>query len=102
MIVNKKNIETFSKNLSELDEIKGRSLWFDARQRFFNNRAAVVSLILLSIILIFFFICPLFAQWTNEEIDWVFSVIFQLKVFHPLRMVISLELMNLEEIYIQE
>ena len=71
MIVNKKNIEDLSKNLSELDEIKGRSLWFDARQRFFNNKAAVVSLILLSMIIIFSFLGPLFAQWTNEEIDWV-------------------------------
>ena len=71
MIVNKKNIEDLSKNLSEFDEIQGRSLWYDARQRFFNNKAAVVSLILLSMILIFSFLGPLFAQWTNEEIDWV-------------------------------
>jgi len=71
MIINKKNIEDFSKNLSELDEIKGRSLWHDARQRFFNNKAAVTSLILLSMILIFSFLGPLFAQWSNEEIDWV-------------------------------
>jgi len=71
MIVNKKNIEDLSKNLSELDEVKGRSLWFDARKRFFSNKAAVISLILLSMILIFSFIGPLFAQWTNEEIDWV-------------------------------
>ena len=70
MIVNKNNIEDLSKNLSELDEIKGRSLWYDARQRFFNNKAAVVSLIFLSIILIFSFLGPIFAQWTNEEIDW--------------------------------
>ncbi len=71
MIVNIKNIEDLSNNLSELDEIKGRSLWFDARKRFFNNKAAVISLILLSMILIFSFIGPLFAKWTNEEIDWV-------------------------------
>ncbi len=70
MIVNKKNIEDLSKNLSELDEIKGRSLWYDARQRFFKNKAAVISLILLSMILVFSFIGPIFAQWTNEEIDW--------------------------------
>ena len=70
MIINKKNIEDFSKNLSELDEIKGRSLWYDARLRFLKNKAAVTSLIILSIILIFAFLGPLFAQWTNEEIDW--------------------------------
>jgi len=71
MMVNKKYFEDLSKNLSELDEIKGRSLWFDARKRFFNNKAAVISLIALSMILIFSFIGPLFAKWTNEEIDWV-------------------------------
>jgi oligopeptide transport system permease protein len=70
MIINKKNIEDFSKNFSELGEIKGRSLWHDARLRFFKNKSAVTSLIILSIILIFIFLGPLFAQWTNEEIDW--------------------------------
>ena len=70
MILNKKNIEDLSKNISELGEIKGRSLWLDARLRFLKNKAAVTSLIILSIILIFAFLGPLFAQWTNEEIDW--------------------------------
>ena len=70
MIINKKNIEDLSKNLSESDDIIGRSLWHDARIRFFKNKAALTSLIILSIILIFTFIGPLFAQWTNEEIDW--------------------------------
>ena len=69
MIINK-NIEDLSKNLSESGEIKGRSLWYDARIRFFKNKAAVTSLIILSIILIFTFLGPLFAQWSNEEIDW--------------------------------
>lgn len=70
MIINKKNIEDLSKHISELDEIKGRSLWYDARLRFLKNKAAVTSLIILSIVLIFAFLGPLFAQWTNEEIDW--------------------------------
>ena len=70
MIINKKKIEDLSKNLSESGEIIGRSLWYDARIRFFKNKAAVTSLIILSIILIFTFLGPLFAQWSNEEIDW--------------------------------
>ena len=70
MIINKKKIEDLSKNLSESGEIIGRSLWYDARIRFFKNKAAVTSLIILSLILIFAFLGPLFAQWTNEEIDW--------------------------------
>ena len=70
MIINKKNIEDLSKNFSESGGIKGRSLWYDARTRFLKNKAAVTSLIILSIILIFTFLGPLFAQWSNEEIDW--------------------------------
>ncbi len=52
------------------DDIKGRSLWQDARRRFFRNKAAVVSLIFLGIILLFSFAGPYFAVWSNEEIDW--------------------------------
>ncbi len=47
MIINKKNIEDLSKNISELGEIKGRSLWYDARLRFLKNKEAVTSLIIL-------------------------------------------------------
>ncbi len=51
-------------------EIKGRSLWSDARRRFFQNKAAVGGLIALTIIVLISFIGPYFAVWTNEEIDW--------------------------------
>ena len=69
MIIFKKNIETLSKNLSA-EEIQGRSLWYDARMRFFKNKAAVTSLFLLLAILFFSFFGPFLAQWSNEEIDW--------------------------------
>ena len=58
-----------SKNLST-EEIQGRSLWYDARMRFFKNKAAVTSLFLLLAILFFSFFGPFLAQWSNEEIDW--------------------------------
>jgi len=70
MIMFKKDIEKLSKNLSNYEEMKGRSLWEDARIRFFKNKAAVMSLIFLSAILFFSFFGPLMAKWTNEEIDW--------------------------------
>jgi oligopeptide transport system permease protein len=35
--------------LASLDEVKGRSLWADARRRFFRNKAAVAGLVLLVI-----------------------------------------------------
>jgi len=71
MIVFNKNIKKFADNLSQIDEVKGRSLWYDARVRFFKNKAAVTSLLTLVLVLLFTFFGPLFAQWSNEEIDWI-------------------------------
>jgi len=52
------------------DAPKGRSLWSDARRRFFRNRAAVAGLIVLAAIALFALIGPLIAPWDYEEIDW--------------------------------
>ena len=71
MIVFNKNIKKLADHLSQIDEVKGRSLWYDARVRFFKNKAAVTSLLTLVLVLLFTFFGPLFAQWSNEEIDWV-------------------------------
>ena len=70
MIILTKDIEPLSKNLSSYDDVQGRSLWQDARIRFFKNKAAVISLFLLLAILFFSFFGPFLAQWSNEEIDW--------------------------------
>jgi oligopeptide transport system permease protein len=59
-----------AEKLVEAEEIKGRSLWQDARNRFFRNKAAVGALIALLGVVAFTLIGPLFAQWSNEEIDW--------------------------------
>ena len=48
----------------------GRSLWSDARRRFFRNRAAVASLIVLVLVAAFAIFGDLVASWSNEEIDW--------------------------------
>jgi len=56
--------------MNEIVEVKGRSLWTDARHRFFQNKAAVAGLIALTIIVLISFIGPYFAVWSNEEIDW--------------------------------
>ena len=52
------------------DPIEGRSLWQDARARFFRNKAAVGSLIVLAAVLLFAAFGKFAAQWSNEEIDW--------------------------------
>ncbi len=70
MIINKHNIIKLSENLSDITEVKGRSLWQDALSRFLKNKAAVISLATIFIILLFSFLGPYFAIWDNEEIDW--------------------------------
>ncbi|MGZ2257967.1 ABC transporter permease subunit [Roseobacter sp. A03A-229] len=50
--------------------IKGRSLWADARARFFRNRAAVAGLIVLILVAAFALIGPFISPWNNEDIDW--------------------------------
>ena len=71
MIVFNKKIKKLADDLSQINEVKGRSLWYDARVRFFKNKAAVTSLLTLVLVLLFIFFGPLFAQWSNEEIDWI-------------------------------
>ncbi len=70
MIIHKHNIIKLSENLSDITEVKGRSLWQDALSRFLKNKAAVISLATIFIILLFSFLGPYFAVWNNEEIDW--------------------------------
>lgn len=56
--------------LDTAPEVKGRSLWVDARIRFFRNKAAVVSLIILICIFLFAMFGSMLTPWSNEEIDW--------------------------------
>jgi oligopeptide transport system permease protein len=41
------DIDALTRRLATLDEVKGRSLWADARRRFMRNRAAVGGVVLL-------------------------------------------------------
>jgi len=60
MILPNKKIKILSDNLSNMKVIKGRSLWYDAKVRFFKNKAAFTSLIILLLVLFFSFIGPFF------------------------------------------
>jgi oligopeptide transport system permease protein len=48
----------------------GRSLWKDARIRFFRNRAAAAALVVLILISVFAFFGGFIAQYDGESIDW--------------------------------
>ncbi len=51
-------------------EVKGRSLWADARVRFVRNKAAMVSLVVLILVFLFAFFGHLLTPYDNETIDW--------------------------------
>ena len=52
------------------DAVQGRSLWADARARFVRNHAAMGGLVVLVAVCLFALFGNVFAQWSNEEIDW--------------------------------
>lgn len=52
------------------EQIKGRSLWVDARQRLFRNKAAVTSMIILGIILFLAVFADLLSPHSYEALDW--------------------------------
>ncbi|WP_374655872.1 ABC transporter permease subunit [Dongia sp.] len=51
-------------------EVKGRSLWADARRRFMHNKAAVAGLIILAIVTLLCFGAPYLGLRAQDEIDW--------------------------------
>ena len=53
-----------------VEAVQGRSLWQDARTRFFRNKAAVAGLVVLVFVFVFAFFGQFLAQWSNEEVDW--------------------------------
>ena len=54
----------------ELSQIKGRSLWQDARVRFFRNKAAVLGLIVLILVGLFALFGGFFAQYEPDHVDF--------------------------------
>ena len=64
--MNKNNI----KIVESYANIKGRSLWIDARRRLFQNKAALISLFLLFFIAFLSFFGPFFLQYNFSDTDW--------------------------------
>ncbi len=64
--MNKKHI----KIVEDYSNIKGRSLWIDARRRLFQNKAAVVSLFLIFLIAFLSFFGPFFLKYSFSDTDW--------------------------------
>ncbi|WP_417528750.1 oligopeptide ABC transporter permease OppC [Marinomonas shanghaiensis] len=70
MITSKDKIQAVEQFAEKVVEVEGRSLWQDARRRFFSNHAAVTSLIILLLITAIALLGPLFSQWNYDDIDW--------------------------------
>jgi len=57
-------------DITDFTAVRGRSLFRDAMDRFVQNKAAMASVVVLGLVVAFVIFGPLFAQWSNEEIDW--------------------------------
>ena len=64
--MNKKHI----KIIEDYSNIKGRSLWVDARRRLFQNKAAVISLFLIFSVAFLSFFGPFFLKYSFSDTDW--------------------------------
>ena len=70
--INQKNADFVEQVVDRIEEmqLEGRSLWQDAKRRFFRNKAAVASLIILAFIIVFITVAPWFFPFTYEDTDW--------------------------------
>lgn len=59
-----------AEEVNEEVQIRGRSLWRDARDRFFRNKAAIGCMVVLALVVAFTVFGPYFAVWDNESPDW--------------------------------
>ena len=69
MVIDATRMKDLGDRLAE-GEVKGRSLWADARRRFFRNKAAVGGLVTLALVTLLALFGDSLAQWSNEEIDF--------------------------------
>jgi oligopeptide transport system permease protein len=56
--------------LKAVEEIKGRSLWVDARRRLLGNRAAVASIIILALVTLLAILAPLLSPFAYNEVNY--------------------------------
>jgi len=56
--------------LKSSEDVKGRSLWMDARRRLFHNRAALASMIILGLIAVLAVLAPLLSPYSYDEVNY--------------------------------
>jgi oligopeptide transport system permease protein len=56
--------------LKAVEEVKGRSLWVDARRRLFQNRAAMTSIVILGLVALLALLAPLLSPFAYDEVNY--------------------------------
>ncbi|KEO59907.1 hypothetical protein DT23_15330 [Thioclava indica] len=69
MVIDQSKMASLAKATSR-EDVAGRSLWADARRRFFRNRAALLGLGLLTFVVAFALFGNFIAAWNNSDIDY--------------------------------
>ncbi len=64
------NLTAASDGMAGVEELEGRSLWQDARNRLLRNKAAVVSMIVLAVFALLAVVAPLLSPHAYDEIYW--------------------------------
>lgn len=59
-----------SQTLKAVEEIKGRSLWVDARRRLLKNRAALAGMAILMLVTLLAVLAPLLSPFAYDEINY--------------------------------
>ncbi len=59
-----------AETLARAVDVKGRSLWVDARRRLLRNKAAVVSMVILAIVGLMAIFAPLLSPYAYDQIDY--------------------------------
>ncbi|WP_165856075.1 oligopeptide ABC transporter permease OppC [Marinobacter sp. JSM 1782161] len=67
---NSQAVGRFAEQLHTSEDVKGRSLWQDARRRFMRNRAAIASLIILCALAALCLLGHLLTDYAYADIDW--------------------------------
>ncbi len=68
--VKKEDRQMLEEVTEQVVSVEGRSLWQDARRRFFHNKAAMVSLFVLFIVTLFVIFAPMLMPFTFDDTDW--------------------------------
>jgi oligopeptide transport system permease protein len=56
--------------LKEVEDVKGRSLWVDARRRLLRNRAAMASIVILALITLLALLAPMLSPFAYDEVNY--------------------------------